>query len=52
MATNTIKAIYAQTAKPATEFTADTTTVWVKNQLLIEEDTLKMKNGRWSKYLC
>lgn len=45
MAANTIKAIYAQTAKPAAEFAADTTTVWAKNQLLIEEDTLKMKLG-------
>ena len=45
MAANTIKAIYVQTAKPAAEFTADTTTVWAKNQLLIEEDTLKMKMG-------
>ena len=45
MAANTIKAIYVQTAKPAAEFAADTTTVWVKNLLLIEEDTLKMKMG-------
>ena len=45
MAANTIKAIYVKTAKPAAEFTADTTTVWAKNQLLIEEDTLKMKMG-------
>lgn len=45
MAANTIKAIYAQTAKSAAEFAADTTTVWAKNLLLIEEDTLKMKMG-------
>lgn len=45
MAANTIKAIYVQTAKPAAEFAADTTTVWTKNLLLIEEDTLKMKMG-------
>ena len=45
MAANTIKAIYVQTAKPAAEFTADTTTIWAKNLLLIEEDTLKMKMG-------
>lgn len=45
MAANTIKAIYVQTAKPAAEFAADTTTVWAKNLLLIEEDTLKMKMG-------
>ena len=45
MAANTIKAIYVQTAKPAAEFAADTTTVWEKNLLLIEEDTLKMKMG-------
>ena len=45
MAANTIKAIYVQTAKPAAEFAADTTTVWAKNLLLIEDDTLKMKMG-------
>ena len=45
MDANTIKAIYVQTAKPAAEFAADTTTVWSKNLLLIEEDTLKMKMG-------
>lgn len=45
MAANTIKAIYVQTAKSAAEFAADTTTVWAKNLLLIEEDTLKMKMG-------
>jgi len=45
MADNTIKAIYVQTAKPAAEFIADTETVWAKNHLLIEEDTLKIKLG-------
>lgn len=45
MAANTIKAIYVQTAKPADEFIADTETVWAKNQLLIEDDTLKIKLG-------
>lgn len=51
MAANTIKAIYVQTAKPAAEFATDTTTVWEKNLLLIEEDTLKMKMGDGGKYL-
>lgn len=40
-----VKGTYVQTAKKAAEFAADTTTIWSKNQLLIEEDTLKMKVG-------
>lgn len=40
-----VKGTYVQTSKPAATFAADTTTVWSRNQLLIEEDTLKMKVG-------
>lgn len=40
-----VKGTYVQTAKPAATFAADTTTVWSRNQLLIEEDTLRMKVG-------
>lgn len=45
MATNTVKAKVIIYNKTASEFAKDTTTVFLKGQLLIENDTLKMKMG-------
>ena len=45
MATNTVKAKVIIYNKTASEFAKDSTTVFLKGQLLIENDTLKMKMG-------
>ena len=45
MATNTLKTRLIMNNKTAAAFAADTSTVWMKGELLIENDTLKMKVG-------
>ena len=45
MGVTIVKGTYVHTSKPAASFAADTTTIWSRGQLLIEEDTLKMKVG-------
>lgn len=45
MGVTIVKGTYVHTSKPAASFAKDTTTIWSRGQLLIEEDTLKMKVG-------
>ncbi len=45
MATNTLKTRLIINNKTAADFAGDTTTVWLKGELLVESDTLKVKMG-------